>query len=70
VLAVAVLLVMRDARRLTFAWMAALAVPVFVVGAVVHNVEYAVTGVEEPTFILAAILGGPTLLLASAAGMA
>jgi hypothetical protein len=68
-LAAAILLVLQDARRRTFAWMAAAAPVVFVVAAVVHNLEYAVTGVEEPTFIVTAIVGGPALLLAGVAGL-
>lgn len=68
-LALGVLVGMKDARRQTFAWMAALGLPVFLLAAIVHNVEYGLTGAEEPTFILAAILGGPTLLLAGVGGM-
>jgi peptidoglycan/LPS O-acetylase OafA/YrhL len=68
-LAGAILLVLQDARRRTFAWMAAAAPVVVAVAAVVHNLEYAVTGVEEPTFIVTAIVGGPALLLAGVAGL-
>jgi hypothetical protein len=68
-LAAGVLVVMHEARRQTFGWMAALVLPLFVAAVVLHNAEYAITGVEEPTLILVAILGGPVLLLAGLVGM-
>lgn len=68
-LAAAVLVLMQDARRRTFAWIAALAVLVFILAVVAHNVEYAITGVEEPSFILLAIVGGPAMLFIGVGGM-
>lgn len=68
-LAVAVLLVMLDARRRTFGWMAALALPIGITAIVLHNVEYAIAGIEEPTFILIAIIGVPAMLLAGLLGL-
>jgi energy-converting hydrogenase Eha subunit A len=69
VLAATVLLLMQDARRRTFAWIAGLALPTFVLAVVLHNVEYAITGVEEPTFILIAIVGAPTMFLGGVGGL-
>jgi hypothetical protein len=36
---------------------------------VVHNLEYAITGVEEPTFIVLAIVGAPAMLFAGVGGL-
>jgi hypothetical protein len=69
VLAAAVLLLMQDARRRTFAWIVSLALPIFALAVVLHNVEYAITGIEEPTFVLIAIVGAPTMLLAGVGGL-
>jgi hypothetical protein len=68
-LTAALILVMYQARRRTFRWMVILSPVVFVAAVVMHNLEYAVTGIEEPAFLLVAILGGPALLLTGLAGL-
>ncbi len=57
------------ARPATYRRMLITAVLVFLVAAVLHNLIFGVTGVEEPVFLLLAIWGAPALLMAGLAGL-
>jgi hypothetical protein len=46
------------------------AVPFFVLAALVHNVLYGLTGIEDPVSLLLSVIGGPALLLAGLFGLA
>jgi hypothetical protein len=57
------------ARPKTYRRLLIAAVAVFVVAAVLHNLMYGLSGVEEPVFLLLAIWGAPALLVAGLVGL-
>ena len=57
------------ARPATYGWILIGALLGFIAAAVVHNLVYGLTGVEEPVFLLLAIWGAPAVLVAGLVGL-
>lgn len=55
-------------RPLLFVWLAALSVPLFVGGVLLHNMLDALFAVEEPIFFLLAVVGAPLLFIGGLVG--
>ena len=61
-LSAAIVVALADAPSGTFAWMAALALPVFIVGALLHLAISNALGTDEPVILIIAQIGPPVLL--------